>query len=159
VLMREPDLKSLPANLHPKIEDLLRRCLAKDRKERWHAVADVRLELVAIMPDPRGLRFQTTPGVERRPLWRRALQTVAPVIIAVALTALVAWYMRPSTTASVMRFSFVLPEDQRFTNPGRHLVAMSPDGTSIVYVANQQLYVRKMSEMEARPIPGTTSSQ
>src|SRR4029453_14313375 len=49
VLMRDPDLKSLPANLHPKIEDLLRRCLARDRKERWHAVADVRLEIVAII--------------------------------------------------------------------------------------------------------------
>jgi serine/threonine-protein kinase len=67
--------------------------------------------------------------------------------------------MRPSTTASAVRFSFVLPEDQHFTNPGRHLVTMSPDGTSTIYVANQQLYIRKISEMEARPIPGTTSSQ
>jgi serine/threonine protein kinase/Tol biopolymer transport system component len=159
VLMREPDLKSLPANLHPNIEDLLRRCLAKDRKERLHSVADVRLELVAIIDDPYGLRLPSARGSTRRPLWRRALPVVAAFLIAVALTAFFAWYTRPSTTASVMRFPFVLPEDQRFTNPGRHLVAMSPDGTSIVYVANQQLYIRKMSEMEARPIPDTTTSQ
>ena len=159
VLMREPDLKGLPANLHPKIEDLLRRCLAKDRKQRWHSVADVRLELVAIIADPYGQRLPSARSSTRRPLWRRALPVAAAFLIAVALTAFVAWYMRPSTTASVMRFSFALPEDQRFTNAGRHLVAMSPDGTSLVYVANQQLYIRKMSEMQARPIPGTTTSQ
>jgi serine/threonine-protein kinase len=159
VLMREPDLKSLPANLHPKIEDLLLRCLAKNRKERWHAVADIRLELVAILSDPYGLQLPSVRGSTRHPFWRRALPVVAAFIIAVALTAFVALYMRPSTNASVMRFSFVLPEDQRFTNAGRSVVTMSPDGTSIVYVANQQLFIRKMSEMEARPIPGTTSSQ
>jgi Tol biopolymer transport system component len=152
VLMREPDLKSLPANLHPKLEDLIRRCLAKDRKERWHAVADVRLEVVAIMSDPRGLSFQLARGYSPRPLWRRALPTVAAVILAVLATAAVAWYLRPSTPAAVTRFSYALPEDQRFTNLGRHVVAMSPDGSSIVYIANRQLYVRKMAETEARPI-------
>jgi Tol biopolymer transport system component len=158
VLMREPDLKSLPANLHPKLEDLIRRCLAKDRKERWHAVADVRLEIVAIISDPRGLSFQSAPGYEPRPLWRRALPTVAAVILAVVATAAVVWYLQPSTPAALMRFTYVLPEDQRFTNLGRHVIAMSPDGSSIVYIANRQLYLRKLSETEARPIPGVTGS-
>jgi serine/threonine protein kinase len=29
ILMREPDLNALPPNLHPKVEELIRRCLAK----------------------------------------------------------------------------------------------------------------------------------
>lgn len=37
-----------------------------------------------------------------------------------------------------------LPEGQAFTRTGRHVVALSPDGTSLVYGANQQLYLRKM---------------
>ena len=45
---------------------------------------------------------------------------------------------------------------QVFTNAIRLLVAISPDGTQIVHVANGQLYVRSMSELEARPIPGVT---
>src|SRR5262245_12836809 len=158
ILMREPDLNVLPPNLHPKIEELIRRCLAKNRKERWHAVADVRFEIAAIMTDPHGLSLPAHRDLARRRLWQRALPLVAAVILAVALTAAVVWNMRPSPSAGLIRFSFVLPQDQRFTNAGRHLIAMSPDGASIVYVANQQLYLRKLSEMEARPIPGTSGN-
>src|SRR5262249_53222880 len=55
----------------------------------------------------------------------------------------------------VTQFSLGLPEGQRFTNTGRHAVAFSPDGVNVVYSANQQLYLRAMGEIEARPIQGT----
>ena len=35
------------------------------------------------------------------------------------------------------------------------LLAISPDGTQLVYVANRQLFLRSLSEMEAHAIPGT----
>ena len=55
----------------------------------------------------------------------------------------------------ITRFPFVLPEGQAFTRTGRPMVAVSPDGTQVVYVANEQVYLRNLDEMEARPIPGT----
>src|SRR5262249_13508069 len=39
--------------------------------------------------------------------------------------------------------------------PGRPLLAVSPDGRQLVFVANNQLYSRSFSEREARPIRGT----
>ena len=54
VIKADADLTSLPSNLNPRLFDLLRRGLAKNRRERWHAMGDVRLELEAIMVDPRG---------------------------------------------------------------------------------------------------------
>ena len=63
-----------------------------------------------------------------------------------------------SVSPLVTRFRFVLGEGQQFTNPGR-LVAISPDGTRMVYSANQRLYLRSMSELEAKPIPGTEVPQ
>ena len=53
------------------------------------------------------------------------------------------------------RFAFPLPEGQTFTNTGRNTVAISPDGARMVYVANSRLYLRSLSELDARPIPGT----
>jgi serine/threonine-protein kinase len=50
----------------------------------------------------------------------------------------------------------VLPEDQIFTALTRHALAISPDSTKLVYVANGQLFLRQMAEMEARPIPGAS---
>src|SRR5437867_7302388 len=49
----------------------------------------------------------------------------------------------------------MIPEGQSFTTTGRHIIAISPDGKNIVYVANQQLYLRNLADMEARPIQGT----
>src|SRR5205823_8247149 len=49
----------------------------------------------------------------------------------------------------------VLPKDQSFTRTGRHIVVVSPDGANLVYVANQQLYLKHMAERAAKPIPGT----
>ena len=65
------------------------------------------------------------------------------------------WSLRPSTPAPVVRFPIALPERLLFAR--RSLVlAVSPDGSQIAYVAGAgQLYLRSMTDMEARPIPGT----
>jgi Tol biopolymer transport system component len=53
------------------------------------------------------------------------------------------------------RFSITLPGDQNFTRVGRHFVAISPDGRKLVYVANNQLYLRAIDQIDATPIRGT----
>src|SRR5262249_30770266 len=45
VLAREPDFAALPPNLNPQIGKLLRRCLEKNPKLRWHSAADLRIEI------------------------------------------------------------------------------------------------------------------
>jgi serine/threonine-protein kinase len=156
ILAREPDLRAaLPHNLHPKIEELIRRCLAKHRKHRLHAIADVRVEIETIMSDPHGLEFQAVHGAGRRPLWKRP----APFVLSAALvviTAVIVWSLRPGPPlAAIAKFPLVLPEGQLATNTRSNLVAISPDGANIVYVANGQLYLRSLSDMEAKPIQGT----
>jgi serine/threonine-protein kinase len=150
VLVRDADLSTLPADLNPRLVDLLRRCLAKHPKKRWQAIGDVRAELESIAAAPRVL--VEPPRVEETPLWRRAI----PVGLAAVITAAVAWTLwpAPSPPAIVGRYVFPLGEGQSFSGTGRQAVAISPDGTRMVYVANQRLYLRSMSELEARPIPG-----
>src|SRR5262249_30225826 len=152
VLMREPDLKALPANLHPRTEELIRRCLAKNRKDRWHAIADVRVELESIMADPHGARYRAAHGADRRPLWKRLIPIAVTALLVAAATGVVDRIMRPAPSFSITRFSVVLPADQRFTSTARRTVAISPDGTNVVYVANDQLYLRSLNELKARSI-------
>jgi len=52
----------------------------------------------------------------------------------------------------------MLGKGKQFTATSRPVVAISPDGTQIIYVANDRLYVRSMAELAARPIPGTEST-
>src|SRR5438876_2166323 len=44
VIKVDPKFDFLPADLDPRLVDLLRRCLAKNRKERWYAAGDIRVE-------------------------------------------------------------------------------------------------------------------
>jgi serine/threonine protein kinase len=60
VLMREPDLSTLPAAMHPRLADLVRRCLDKNSKRRWQAIGDVRFELETIAADPHGLATRSS---------------------------------------------------------------------------------------------------
>ena len=52
VLAREPDYALLPANLNPKVADLLRRALDKNPKRRWYSVSDLRFEIEAALAAP-----------------------------------------------------------------------------------------------------------
>src|SRR5262249_32981535 len=49
-------------------------------------------------------------------------------------------------------------DDQMPASRLLHSIALSPDGTQIVYVANSRLYRRSLSQLEAQPIPGTDAS-
>jgi serine/threonine-protein kinase len=87
---------------------------------------------------------------------RRAGMVVAALTLA-AVTGLGAWWLKPapSVTGLVTRFQHPLPEGQQFTRTGRHIVAISPDGSKIAYVANAQLYLRDIGQLDAQPIRGT----
>src|SRR5262245_9698107 len=155
VIKGDVDLRLLPANLNPRLNELLHRCLARDRKRRWHAIADVRLELETIIADPRGQRVLAAGSPKRKPVWKRSLPIVAAILLTFAIAAIVLRNPRSSPPLAVTRFAISLPEGQTFTNPGRHLIAVSSDGANLVYVANQRLYVRSMSDMQIRPISGS----
>jgi serine/threonine-protein kinase len=155
VLKSEPDWTALPADVPASIRTLLIRCLEKDRTRR---VADIAAALFVI-DEQKGLGPSGTIAalpLRMPPLWRRAVTATAAVVVGAAIASGALWSVRPSSPQrNVTRFTLALAAGQQFTNPGRQVLAISPDGTRVVYVANRRLYLRSMSETEARPIVGT----
>ena len=157
VLQREPDWNALPMDVPTGVATFLRRCLAKDPRQRVRDMGDLRLALDGAFefdgargPD-RAEAFELAP-------WQRPASVAAIVLGAVAVTALSIWtFMRPAPAlpAHVTRTSVVLPPTQLRTNIARRGIAISPGGTHVVYVANQQLYLRAFDELEARPMAGS----
>jgi serine/threonine-protein kinase len=156
VLKLDVDWSALPPRLNPRLVEILRRCLEKSPKKRWHAAADVRVEIelligrATVVDEPR----QEAPSPPR-PLWKRARPLAAGLIVGGIGVGAAMWALRPAPVRPVSRFAIPLPEGQQFTNIGRQLVALSPDGTTLVYVANQRLFVRSMTDLEPREIPGS----
>jgi Tol biopolymer transport system component len=157
VLRAEPDWSALSVDVPPPIRTLIQACLRKDRRQR---IGDISTALFLLNEplDAPAPAIQTRVVVHRA-LWRRAMPFAATAALVAALVGGVAWSVRPSLPPlTVTRFPFTLPEGQQFTNYQRGAIAISPDGTQMVYVANQRLYLRAMSEVEARPISGTEQS-
>ncbi len=154
VIIREVDFNGLPANLNPRLQELLERCLAKSPKKRWQAIGDIRAELENIAAAPQTI---TPVPVRATASLRTRVSQMALAAVGGAIMALgVAHFLRPAPpSAAVSRAVYTIANDQAFTTTSRRLVAISPDGTEIVYVANQRLFLRRLSEFEASPIGGT----
>jgi eukaryotic-like serine/threonine-protein kinase len=151
VLRGEPDWTALPANVSPALVALLRGCLDKDRRRR---IAD--LSTARFIIDHDGDAVTAVAVSPASTIWR-----AASILVAVAAAAGIAAYTTFSLTKvsapslPVMRSTIALPMGDRFTSAGVHVVALSADGTRLVYTANQRLYLRTMDQLEPTPIRGT----
>jgi serine/threonine-protein kinase len=156
ILRAEIDWTVLPADTPPHVQSILRRCLQKDPQKRLPHIGVVRLELdeppAAAAPVA---TIVAQPVGAPRPLWKRALPVAATAIVVGMLAAATAWILKPAAPQPVTRFSIALGERQSFSGSANQLLTISPDGRRLAYSANGQLYVRFMSEAEAKPILGT----
>ncbi len=76
------------------------------------------------------------------------------------MTSAIWWSARPvPTPPPVTGFTFAFPEGQGVPNSTRPLLALSPDGGTMIYAASNQLFHRTMSELDVRSIPGTEIPQ
>jgi len=151
VIRDEPDWDALPAETPPAVRRLLLRCLAKKPTHRLRDMADVRLELLEASDEPAMQMNEARPHGPRR-AW-------APALVAVAAIALVlaAWgWLRPEPRPEPVRLSIALEPGEEISEPP----AITNDGRTIAYVSQKgtdapRLWVRELSDFEARAIPGS----
>jgi len=158
----EPISKVQPMS-PPALEQVVKTCLAKDPDERWQSAADVGRMLRWI------LEGGSQAGVPEHVASRRRKREQSIWIaagLAVALLAALAGWQGALRTRSVnpVHVSIALPEGKVLLNNSTGAVAISPDGSTIVFAAQgedrePQLYLRKLDSFESRPIPGTEDGQ
>ena len=99
------------------------------------------------------------PSKRADALWKRVAPLAAIAVLAASIAALAVWYLKPTPAAPVVRFGHPLIAGLTLAPLARPFLNISPDGTQIAYVygANRQLYVRRISELDAQVVPGTES--
>ncbi len=148
IVLQEPDLSAAPARLRPVIE----RCLRKDVRKRWYSMEDIRFALEEAPVE--SAQSASLPSAKERSRFSWLPWALSAVLF-VALAVALGQQQRSSPPPPVIRFSVALGEGQSLSSTVRPGLALSPDGTQIVYVANNQLYIRSMNELESRPLSGT----
>ena len=157
VIMTEPDWSLLPSATPGPILRLLQRCLDREPHDRLQAIGEFRIAVSRYLADPVDPLAQSVADAVQAPQ-RRMLPWLAAIALATIVAVIATWNLKPTEPqplAPATRFYHELPDSQIFTRAASLLVAVSPDGSQIVYGANRQLYLRNLDEMEARPIQGT----
>jgi eukaryotic-like serine/threonine-protein kinase len=138
---------------------LLERCLEKESKNRYHDIADVRVDIQKALANPSGVFMMPVSAAKPRKQVRLSLPWVATVfVLGLIIAGLAVWKLKPSEPRRVIRLDHVLPEDQQFNfNPNGvgHTLAVSLDGTQLVYSTSQGLYLRSLDQLNATLISGT----
>ncbi len=150
VIKGTTNLNLLPADLHPALPRVIKRCLEKDLANRFRDIGDVRYELTEILADPTAAAAQPASKVGGSGrMSKRAWITASAIGIVAAVAA---WSLKPPPALApgrVYHFEYQLPKDQDFLESGRSVIALSPDGSRILYYSVDGWYVRSMDSAEA----------
>ena len=158
VLTKTPDWSKLPATVPPAIVTLLKRCLERDRRRRIADMSTVRFvieeasTLVVARHEPDATAKIAS---NEKPFGRRLAPVVAAIVLTAAAAGVAAWALWPRTVPLTARFAVTLPSDHQFTSTATRSIALSPDGSKLAYIANNRLYLRPISSLDAVPLTET----
>jgi Tol biopolymer transport system component len=168
IVHKEPDWGKMPPNLPVSLHRLLRRCLAKDARQRLHDIADARLEIdAALNGPPETVVPATSVSALRERRSSRLLIAAVAVGAAIVASMTTSWLMRnrPGEVPIVTHATMSLPQNVRYAAAARWTAAnltISPDGRNVVYVGidgdKRQLYLRPLDRPEVKPIDGTVGA-
>jgi len=156
VLKTDPDWSALPPDTPASVRTLLRRCLAKDPKQRLRSAGDALFELEGKEEEKeKGTVPSSSPWISR-----------VPWLVAASLLAILAFTLwKGSRTVANVPGRSVHIEYPFVTDSGVALAppAISPDGRMIVYgrrsATNQlELWLRRIDSFEAKVLPETKSA-
>jgi hypothetical protein len=174
ILKSEPDLTLLPVETPLILRSLIRQCLQKDPNLRLHDIADARVEMQDEPAQPSAI----PPVGHRFPLGWIASACAVALVMGILVGPAVMGYLwhtgSPAAQPVVRSYLRLEPgywlDGWRASPPGgydqptRHAMALSGDGQFIVYSAvrgnpglqeKPRLYLRRLDQLEGRPIAGT----
>jgi serine/threonine-protein kinase len=154
VLRSDPNWTLLPTNVPPAIQKLLKLCLQKDARKRRQAAGDIRIDMEQALVEP----LAASPEVpQTRSIATWAVASVLAATLGFVLWA--PWRSEKPPDRPLMRLDVDLGAEVSLppSATSRHSVAISPDGTRLVYVsgAPTKLFTRRLDQQKATELPGT----
>jgi serine/threonine-protein kinase len=166
VLKVDPDWQRLPADVPPRIRQLIRACLQKNPKQRIGDVQDARLALEGAFET--AVPQTILPGVaEPRFVVARALTwTLAASTLGLGTVLVMLWApSRPRPSEQPVRLQAGLGADVSLLLDQGAAAVLSPDGQLLAFAAqasgstDSQLFVRRLNQLPAVALAGTEGAR
>jgi len=164
-----PSMASLQPMTPPALDRVVKKCLAKEPDERWHAAKDLCDELKWISEG--GSRASVSAPIGTKPKSRERLAWSITGIVFISFVAALAmgafaYFQRPPEETQSVRFLVSLPETWGLarqlaaTGAPAAPLAVSPDGRRIAFAAasadgKSLLWVRSLDTLSAQALAGT----
>ena len=152
ILEREPDWSALPVATPLPIRRVMRRCLQKDLRRRLQDIGDGRVELEDTLTGTESAAEQPHAIANRRLEWVPWL--VAAIAVAIAFGVFARFSRRaPDAETATARLTR-LAMGMSGTGTPSGALAMTPDGSRVVYAGNNdtQIFVRSLDQLDPTPI-------
>jgi serine/threonine protein kinase len=160
-------MATVTPGIPPGLDSIVLECLAKDVAERYQSAAETAKDLRRFRRDTSGQH--ATHSIASRPVQtpfepgsrageKRKLflpWVVSGILACLALVSYWAPWRQARTHPAVTRFDITFPLDQELALSQGPAVTISPDGSEIVLVRGDELYLRRLDRFDAIPLPGT----
>jgi len=164
IVRSEPDWKLLPPATPRRLRHLIQRCLRKRVSDRLQHIGDARIVLEEVLagplPAPELGNVQSPVTIVRKPVWGIATAAAVGGMLFGALAW--AWTRPPPEVRPPMR-AVVMLDPARLDVDRSSALALSPDGSTVVYAAIHenvsQLYSRSLDSFAATPLEGTEGGE
>ena len=154
VVRLEPRWEALSSDVPPPVRTLLQRCLVKDRRNR---IADIAVALYVLdhQTDTTPTHAASAAPLPHRPSWRRIAALTAGALMAGVLGGAMVWFAARPATPAVTRTAITTSGPAALTRHGADRdLAITPDGSRVVYRGNNRLLVRALNQLEPTVLSG-----
>jgi len=172
VIMKEPDLDSLPSTTPAPIRQIIRRCLTRDPRQRLRDIGEARIAINEYLDNPaagdaQNLSSSATISASQQSPGRRALPW-AIAVLAIAIAAVVAWGPWHATAEPVQPARLSVEIGAQASLNAAELgpsVVISSDGNKFAFIALSEsdhkvyLYIRRREQLAATQISGTEGAR
>ena len=162
ILDKEPErISTVLPDSHPRLDETVWRCLAKNPERRYGCMHDVQIQLEELAESPKAASL---PALTSKPASSSSLLPwlLAGVATLLAIGIAVAHFLQAPKSVQVVRSSILPPADASFVTmvPASGPPVLSPDGTRMAFTARDAkskvlLYVQSLTSLTAQAVPGT----
>jgi serine/threonine protein kinase len=131
----------------PRLDETVWLCLAKTPDQRYGCMHDVQIQLEALAEGPKVASLQA-PRLNPVSPSSRLPWLIAGIAVLLAISVATAYILQAPKSVQVIRSSILPPTDTSF-------VTMVPAFTARDEKSKVLLYVRSLTSLTARPLPGT----